>query len=46
MANAKITLSIDPKVYDAYKKHCGEKGLVMSKQVEIFMENELRKVKK
>lgn len=43
MVNKRVTLSVDPKIYDAYKKHCKKKGLIISRQVEIFVEEELKK---
>jgi len=43
MAKTKITLSIEPRIYEKYRKHCENKGLIMSKQVELFMEEELKK---
>ena len=41
MANKKVTLSVDPKIYDGYKKHCKDKGLIVSKQFENFIKKEL-----
>ena len=38
-----VTLSIDEKTYEEYKKYCEENGLILSKQVEMFMKNELNK---
>jgi len=43
MTNKRVTLSVDSKIYDEYKKYCEEKGMILSKQFEIFMNNELRK---
>ena len=43
MINKKnVTLSIDKKTYDKYKKLCKDKGWVLSKRVEFMMENELK----
>ena len=42
----KVTsLSIGEKVYEAYRKLCEENGLIMSKQVEVFMKKRLRRWK-
>ena len=38
-----VTLSIDEKTYEEYKKYCEENGLILSKRVEMFMKNELNK---
>ena len=43
MASKNITLKVDEKLYDAYKKYCKEKGLIISRQFEIFVEKELKK---
>lgn len=39
--NTKLTLSVNEKILKEYKKYCGKKGLIISKQVEKFMEKEL-----
>ena len=36
-----ITLSIDDKIYSDYRQYCEEKGIILSKQVELFMQKEL-----
>lgn len=41
--NDKLTLSVDEKVKDLYKQLCEEEGLLLSKQIEKFMLNELKK---
>jgi len=46
MPNKRITLSVDAKIYEKYKEYCDRKGLIISKQIENFMRNELRKVEK
>jgi len=40
-----ISLSIEEKIYNDYKKLCERKGLILSRQVEMFMEKELKKIK-
>ena len=42
--NDKLTLSVDKKVKDMYKQLCEEEGLLLSKQIEKFMLNELKKM--
>lgn len=41
----KLTLSVNRKVLARYKKHCEKEGLVISKQVENFMLNQLKRIK-
>ena len=42
----KVTLSINSKTYDGYKKHCEENAIMLSKKIELFMEKELKNEKK
>ncbi|MHC1624236.1 MAG: hypothetical protein ACXQTR_06590 [Candidatus Methanospirareceae archaeon] len=44
MTNERIMLAVDAEIYEKYKKNCDEKGLIISKQIENFMRNELKKV--
>jgi len=39
----RVTLYIDSSVYDKFKKYCENNGLILSKQFEMFLENELKK---
>ncbi len=41
--NTKLTLSIDEKIILKYKEYCEKEGLLISKQVEKFMLNQLKK---
>jgi len=36
-----VALSIEEQVYNNYKEHCDKEGIVLSRQVEKFMEKEL-----
>jgi antitoxin component of RelBE/YafQ-DinJ toxin-antitoxin module len=36
-----ISLSVDEKVYEEYKKICDKKGWILSKQIENFMMEEI-----
>ena len=38
-----ITLKVNSKVYDKYREYCKKKGLIVSRQFEIAMEEQLRK---
>lgn len=46
MASKNVTLKIDSKVYDEYRKYCKEKGLIISKQFENFIKEELKNNKR
>ncbi len=46
MPNKRITLSVDPEIYEKYKKYCDKKGLIISKQIENFMRRELQRWEK
>lgn len=39
--NVKLTLSINEKILKRYKEYCEKKGLIISKQVEKFMEDQI-----
>ena len=41
----KVTLSVDSETYDKFSELCEERGFVLSKQVEFFMNGELSKLK-
>jgi len=43
MGSKNITLKVDEKLYKAYKEYCKKKGLIISRQFEIFIESELEK---
>lgn len=43
MGSKNITLKVDEKLYNSYKKYCKKKGLVISRQFEIFAEQQLKK---
>ena len=43
MESKNITLRVNSKVYDKYRELCKKKGLLVSRQVEIMMEQQLKK---
>ena len=43
MAKKTISLSVEEEIYEKYKKYCEEKGIILSKQFENFMKEELNK---
>lgn len=45
MGSKNITLKVDEDLYNAYKEYCKKKGLVISRQFEIFAEEQLKKNK-
>ena len=38
-----ITLKVNSKLYDKYRVFCKKKGLIVSRQFEIAMEDQLKK---
>ena len=45
MPKKKITLSVDSETYNNYRDHCEEQGIIISKQVELFIKKELERIK-
>ena len=45
MANKRVTLSVDSKIYEEYKEYCEERGIILSKQFELFMKEEIKRFK-
>lgn len=43
MAKKTISLSVEEGVYEEYRKHCEKEGIILSKQVEKFMVEEIKK---
>jgi len=43
MAKKTVSLSVEEKVYEEYRKYCEQKGIILSKQFENFMVEELKK---
>jgi antitoxin component of RelBE/YafQ-DinJ toxin-antitoxin module len=41
MASKNITLKVSEDLYDHYKEFCKKKGLIISRQFEIFMEEQI-----
>jgi hypothetical protein len=37
----KVTISIDSGIYKSFQKYCDERGLMLSKNLELFMKKEL-----
>ena len=45
MAKRTISLSVEEEVYGKFIKYCEQKGIILSKQFENFMVEELKKNK-
>ncbi|MFH0874640.1 MAG: RepB family protein [archaeon] len=43
MTTKNITLKVDSKIYDTYRKYCKKEGIIASRQFEKLMEKELKK---
>lgn len=41
--NDKLTISVNEKIKNSYKKICDEEGLKVGRQIELFMIRELEK---
>ena len=46
MGRKNITLKVDVDLYTKYKEYCKNKGLIISRQFEIFAEKELKRYNK
>ncbi len=42
MESKNITLRVNSELYDKYREFCKKNGLLMSRQVEIMMEEKLK----
>jgi len=43
MGRKTVALSLDEEIYEKYKEHCGEHSMILSRKVEKFMEEELKR---
>lgn len=43
MNTKNITLKVNSKLYDKYRKYCKKKGLIVSRQFEIMIEKQIGK---
>ncbi len=43
MPSKSVTLKVDSDIYDKYRDFCKKKGVVVSRQFEIMMEDHLKK---
>jgi len=42
MPSKSVTLKVDSNIYDKYRMFCKKKGIVVSRQFEIMMEEHLK----
>ncbi len=45
MAKKTVSLSVEEEIYEEYRRYCEQKGIILSKQFENFMAEELKKNK-
>ena len=45
MQSKNITLKVNSELYDTYREYCKKKGLIVSRQFEIMIEEQLKKEK-
>ena len=45
MGRKTVALSLDEEVYDSYKQYCEDNSIILSRKVETFMKDELKKGK-
>ncbi len=38
-----VTIHLNSKLYDLYSEYCKKEGIVLSRQIEKFIESEIRK---
>lgn len=43
MAKKTVSLSVEEEIYEEYRKYCEQKGIILSKQFENFMKDEIKK---
>jgi len=46
MGRKTVALSIDEEIYKKYKKYCEKNSIILSRKVENFMKNELKREEK
>jgi len=45
MTKKTVSLSVEEGIYEEYRRYCEQKGIILSKQFENFMVEELKKNK-
>jgi len=44
MGRKTIAISVDEEIYNRYKRYCQENSLILSRKIETFMKEELKKL--
>lgn len=45
MGKKKVTLSLDSKTYEEFRKYCDENAILLSKKIELWIQDFLEKSK-
>ena len=45
MGRKTVALSLDEKIYEKYRDYCEKRSMILSRKVEKFMDEELKKEK-
>lgn len=43
MSQKNVTLSLDEDIYKNYKEYCKKKAIALSRSIEVFMEDKIKK---
>jgi len=46
MGRKTVALSLDEEIYEKYKKYCEKNSIILSRKVENFMKDELKREEK
>ena len=46
MAQKNVTLSLDGNIYDKYREFCKKNAIALSRSIEVFMEEKIKKEEK
>ena len=46
MGQKNVTLSLDKGVYEKYKEYCKKNAVALSRSIEVFMEDKVKKEEK
>jgi hypothetical protein len=46
MGRKNVTLKVDEDLYSKYRKYCKHKGLIVSRQMELMMIDQLKEAKR
>ncbi|MDP3765672.1 MAG: hypothetical protein Q8R04_04100 [Nanoarchaeota archaeon] len=46
MGQKNVTLSLDDRIYGKYKEYCKKNAVALSRSIEVFMEDKVKKEEK